>query len=357
VYYAYNQEQLALRTVGEGATETTYTYSRLTDLRLSAQDPSQSPTTFVWDGSDYLSSYQQGGTTVQYLTIDGEIISEIRGGVVSDYVPDPLGSIRKILNSSGAVTDSYDYWPYGELRQHTGSSQTPLQFVGSRGYYTDPGTNRVYVRARVLRPDRTGWMQLDRYWPRLKAYSYGASNPTSLRDASGKTPWQCERCAYLLSAMYVSSKTHQCNHHFIHCFVCCVLSHEFGTDCALSMQERQNKGEHDPSKVRSRTYGCGRGVARSENIVHYAYQTDEDGSLQRYRTHVPAIGACPTEVPTSACEAHCAKIFPDPDSNDAGCPGHKPEVPFGGHLPLVCYGAWHPGERGFRKWWSGNEDY
>jgi hypothetical protein len=131
VYYAYNQEQLALRTVAQGATETTYTYSRLTDLRLSAQVPSQSPTTFVWDGSDYLSSYQQGGTTVQYLTIDGEIVSEIRGGVVSDYVPDPLGSIRNVLNSSGAVTDSYDYWPYGELRQHTGSSQTPLQFVGS----------------------------------------------------------------------------------------------------------------------------------------------------------------------------------------------------------------------------------
>ncbi len=52
---------------------------------------------------------------VKYTVLDGEIISENRGGTISDYVPDSLGSTRFLLNSSQSATDLWNYfWPYGE---------------------------------------------------------------------------------------------------------------------------------------------------------------------------------------------------------------------------------------------------
>ncbi len=70
---------------------------------------------------------------VSYLNIDGEIVSETRNGVVSDYIPDPLGSTAKLVNDSMQVTDTFEYWPYGEVKSHIGSNPTPFQFGGTLG--------------------------------------------------------------------------------------------------------------------------------------------------------------------------------------------------------------------------------
>ncbi len=63
---------------------------------------------------------------VRYFSVDGEVLSETRNGVECDYVPNPLGSTVALLNSSYTKTDSYVYWPYGEIQSHTGSSQPLL---------------------------------------------------------------------------------------------------------------------------------------------------------------------------------------------------------------------------------------
>ena len=49
-----------------------------------------------------------------YLTVNGEILSETRNGVESDYIPDPQGSTAALIDSSGAITDTFAWWPYGE---------------------------------------------------------------------------------------------------------------------------------------------------------------------------------------------------------------------------------------------------
>lgn len=68
--------------------------------------------------------------SVVYTTFAGQIVSENRGGVVKEYLPDPLGSTIALANSS-AITDTWDYWPYGEVMTRTGSTPTPFTFVGT----------------------------------------------------------------------------------------------------------------------------------------------------------------------------------------------------------------------------------
>ena len=126
--------------------------------------------------------------SVRYLTVDGEILSEKRGADKRDYLPDPLGSTAALLDSSQIKSDTFTYWPYGEVRTRTGSTPTPFQFVGTLGYYTDLGTDRVYVRARIYIPSLGRWLTADPLWPREDAYGYAALRPVMVQDASGRAP-------------------------------------------------------------------------------------------------------------------------------------------------------------------------
>jgi hypothetical protein len=74
--------------------------------------------------------------TVTYTTLNGQIVYENRSGTQSFYACDTLGSTVALV-SGGAVTDTFTYWPYGEIRSHVGSSTTPFTYLGTLGYYLD----------------------------------------------------------------------------------------------------------------------------------------------------------------------------------------------------------------------------
>ena len=123
--------------------------------------------------------------SVVYTVWDGQIVSESRGGVESDYVPDPLGNTVALVNSSHAITDTWTYWPYGEIGVHNGSSITPFTFLGSLGYFLDAIT-QLYVRARLLRADVVRWLTVDRAWPAQSKYGYVGTKPSFRVDPSGR---------------------------------------------------------------------------------------------------------------------------------------------------------------------------
>ncbi len=132
--------------------------------------------------------------TVCYTVIDGEILSENRNGVIRDHVPDSLGSTIALLDNTQTITDTFEYWPYGEVRSRTGTTATPFQFVGTLGYYTD-ANGRAYVRARYLCMDTTRWLTENPIgfkggdW---NIYRYVGSAPTTFVDATGLIPcWIC----------------------------------------------------------------------------------------------------------------------------------------------------------------------
>jgi RHS repeat-associated protein len=132
--------------------------------------------------------------SVTYTTIDGEIVYENRGGVQSFYVPDTLGSTVALTSPTGTVTDTYSYWPFGEIRNHVGTSQTPFTYIGTLGYYLDLLNNFIYIRARYLRQALARWQTVDPLWPQQRAYSYCRNLPSVIADPFGlkglpRWPW------------------------------------------------------------------------------------------------------------------------------------------------------------------------
>ena len=124
---------------------------------------------------------------VRYTTIDGEVIAEERNGVRSLYSPDALGSTMALIDNTQTKTDAFTYWPYGETRVHTGTNPTPLQYVGTQGYFTD-SSKRSHVRARPLDTQRGRWVTQDPIGFRggdSNIYRYAGNSPLTRIDRSG----------------------------------------------------------------------------------------------------------------------------------------------------------------------------
>src|SRR5580693_3283285 len=103
--------------------------------------------------------------TVTYTIFNGQTVYENRSGTESYYAPDTLGSTAALVSQTGAVTDTFTYWPYGEIKNHVGSSPTPLTYVGTLGYYLQVLGSLTYVRLGWLRQALGRWQTIDRMWP------------------------------------------------------------------------------------------------------------------------------------------------------------------------------------------------
>lgn len=103
--------------------------------------------------------------TVRYTSINSEVVAEKRGGIRSFYGSDPLGSLVTLYDATGIATDTFTFWPYGEIRTSSGTTNTPFKFCGTIGYYTNT-SERIYVRARWYRDKLARWQTMDALWPK-----------------------------------------------------------------------------------------------------------------------------------------------------------------------------------------------
>jgi RHS repeat-associated protein len=120
------------------------------------------------------------------MTLGNRVIAENRSGVYKEYVRDTLGSTIKLIGDTQSITDTFTYWPYGEVRVRTGTTATPLQFGGTMGYYTGLA-NMLYVRRRILLPAVARWSARDPLWPGQFPYSYANCSPATFVDPTGLT--------------------------------------------------------------------------------------------------------------------------------------------------------------------------
>ena len=95
---------------------------------------------------------------------------------------DGLGSIRKLTDESGAVTDSYTYNAFGELLEHVGSDPQPYMFAGEAW---EGGTGLYYNRARWLDVG-TGRFVSEDPVTENRPYLYAENDPILLIDPSGE---------------------------------------------------------------------------------------------------------------------------------------------------------------------------
>jgi RHS repeat-associated protein len=159
--------------------------------------------------------------TVRYTVVDGEVLSELRGGVKRDYVPDPLGSTVALLDSSQAKTDTFQYWPYGESAGRTGTTATPFQYIGVYGGYTT--NNRIYFRKRFYRHDLYSWNSEDREFSNeslINLYKYSWNSPLVYIDTNGLYPQRPGKhpCKTRTEKYCDTARNHDCKNRAENCF-------------------------------------------------------------------------------------------------------------------------------------------
>jgi RHS repeat-associated protein len=169
----------------------------------------------TYDGIGNRFAETVSGVTTQYLVSDvnptgySQVVEELQNGAVtrvysyglerinqrlvspnrlSFYGYDGHGSVRFLTDSTGAITDTYDYDAFGILISSTGSTPNNYLFAGEQ---FDPALGVYYNRARYY--DQL----LGRFWTMdtlqgdpqspasLHKYLYAGANPIDHRDPSG----------------------------------------------------------------------------------------------------------------------------------------------------------------------------
>lgn len=122
-----------------------------------------------------------------YITMDGDLVSEINPTSRLDYKRDPLGSTTGTVNSSSVVENQYRYKPYGAKLSKSGTGSDPaFLWVGALGYrQTQNVIPSHYVRARHYDTSTGSWSSMDRLWPTMAPFAYGGGSPGTVVDPSG----------------------------------------------------------------------------------------------------------------------------------------------------------------------------
>jgi RHS repeat-associated protein len=180
--YDANGNQALQIAVGGGRTTNTWDYeTRLTKVIL----PGGTRNTFVYDADskrvlkqdstgttkliwDLLSTLEEtdgnDATQVVYThgpTGYGGLFSRFRLGAPQFYLFDALGSVDRLTDNSGTVTDQYFYQAFGIIKNTVGISSNPFRFVGRAGYYYDSDLSQHYVRTRFYNPGSGRFLTID----------------------------------------------------------------------------------------------------------------------------------------------------------------------------------------------------
>jgi RHS repeat-associated protein len=174
--------------------------------------------TIVYDGDGNRVSKTANGVTTQYLVDDmnptgyPQVVEELVSGAVtrqytyglqrvsqnqfisntwtvSFYGYDGGGNVRNLTNTTGAITDEYEYDAYGNSFTKVGTTPNVYLF---RGEQYDPDLGLYYLRARYYNPLTGRFMSRDPldgngYYPKtLHKYLYAGGDPVDAIDPTGR---------------------------------------------------------------------------------------------------------------------------------------------------------------------------
>jgi len=200
--YSYSAEGNLTGVTPSSGSATTFAWDEANRLR-QATTGSQT-TSFAYDGNGLRQSETNGSTTTEFTwDVEGSLpmllsdgansyiygpssapVEQISSSGTPTYLlSDQLGSTRALTNSSGSVTATFSYDPWGNLTGSTGSAATPFMYAGQ---YYDSATGLYYMQARYYDPVTGQFMSLDPDVAQTNTpFGYGGDNPLNLVDPEG----------------------------------------------------------------------------------------------------------------------------------------------------------------------------
>ena len=191
-----------------------YTYSWTKGSLLEKVTGDGLEAVYTYDASGIRTSKKVNGTTTEYLTAGGSVLSEKKNGVWQHYLYDGSGqlmairykgadyyyirdglmSITGLVDANGTAVVNYRYDSWGMLTGITGSmagtlgKDNPYRF---KGYYYDEETGMYYLKSRYYQPEICRFISADVYIATelnmngSNIYSYCKNNPVMLMDSDG----------------------------------------------------------------------------------------------------------------------------------------------------------------------------
>lgn len=224
--YAYTRRG-TLESLTLGSHVTTYDFDDLG--RLESVDDGVSPVSYSYDSLDRLVSRDSGvvesfsyaGSAIDPTSDGSFVYARSPGGRVLAQ-KDPVSGIARLVglnrhgdlsylfDSSGAVSDSGVYDPFGDEAAETGTTNPTLGFQAD---FTDPVTDHVWMGARWYDGGWATFLSRDSVFGELRTpvtlnrYTYGGANPLKFWDPDGQAVEivdgvfcsTIDRCAEILS--------------------------------------------------------------------------------------------------------------------------------------------------------------
>jgi RHS repeat-associated protein len=204
------KDRLVAVIMGNQRTEFTYDgRDQVISIRQLTNGVEASLRRFVWCENVLREERDAGGTVTKRFFDQGiKIESGINAGTYF-YTRDHLGSIREVIDSSGAVRTRYSYDPYGRRSKLAGDLDVDFGFAG---LYCLTEPSLCLARFRAYDPDLGRWLSRD---PLRQAeleeganlYAYVKNNPINATDLLGlccENLKNSENCEKTRDTAYVS---------------------------------------------------------------------------------------------------------------------------------------------------------
>jgi len=187
--YTYDKAN-RMKTVVQGSTTYGNVYNGQGD-RLR-QTVNGVPTTYVLDLNAGLTQVLSDGSNT-YLYGASRIAEKQTGGW-RYYAGDALGSVRQLVDNTGAVTLAKSYRPFGDPFTSAGTGATMYAFTGEQR----DASGLVFLRARYNSAAQGRFLTRDTWYGNankpmsLNRWAYAYENPVNYTDPTGRFPEFCQ---------------------------------------------------------------------------------------------------------------------------------------------------------------------